>query len=604
MKKSDAFHRHPLLIFTKWRLLWTGALFLLLLTGCQAQPNRTLPLNSIWGRGMLVGEGHMREPVAMAVAPDGSRMHLVWPREEDRGTDLYYAQVDGVQGVVAEGQLHSGLFLPRELHLFLLPDGDLWLLTRAKANKKAFSGVYWLQLSATGALQAPPQLLTPEDQEVASFDAAFRAPDVIELVWERSGDEGGGIYQQRLTVRAGEGEMSKPTLLVEEGEGPSLAMEPAGSLHLLWRQDRTEEGDRLIYYAPIDVDATGPVTGTLLLRHGRNVGVRSSSPKLAYDDGHFYVFWDQEFFSGLAAGTASTMVVSFPKGQPEQILKYEIAIPETISEGENWTEGQYLPVTSDDNAAFRSAYVIFPSAMTTSGQRDRLILLMSAKLTYRFKSEMQPVMAVLQDGVQVGYMPIARSNYFSLYPVGAEDDEGRYYAAWNDYRGPGKYLIFFSSTSKAWQTGVLALKREDVTQDIVSEFGFGLLAAGGLIPMLLFVLVLPLVLLGTMALIGQDRSLDTRTGRIQLIVAMVIYYVIKVVAFAPVLTSATFVRFLTPFWSMLMLVLVPVLIFLIALAAMMLYIKRADPPGMITSFFIFAVIDLILTAIIYAPAFY
>ncbi|NOX62934.1 MAG: hypothetical protein GXP42_13480 [Chloroflexi bacterium] len=581
-----------------------AALMALLLAGCQAQPNRTLPLDTNWGRGLWVGTGHLREPIALAVEPDGTRLYLVWAQKGEQGIGIHTAQIDQNAGIAAEAQLDAGLFLPRTFRLFLLPDGQMRLLTLARPNKDALPGVFYLRLSSSGELLARPERVTPEGWGVESYDAAFRSPDAIELVWEASADVGGGLRHQRLTGLEDGLSTSKPVVLVERGQGPSLVIEPSGALHLLWHDDR-EVGDRLILYAELDATEIGPVEGEVIVQHGRSEGVNFSSPALAYDDDHFYAFWHQEFFSGLAAGTATVSAVSFPKNDPAQTHRFDLAIPEMIPSADAWPENMdFIPIASDDVVAFRSPYALHPSAVRVPTPGDRLMLLMSAKLTYRLKSEMQPVMVILQDGDQVGYAPIARTRFLSYFPVGVGDRAGALYAAWSDFRGAGQYLIFLSSTSAAWQEGILQLKDEDVLQDMLSELGFGLLAAGGLIPMLVFILVLPLVLLALLALTGWDRSLRTRAGRIQLTAAIVIYYVIKTAAFAPALTSPTLTRSLDPLVASAMLLLLPLLIFLAAAAGMALYIHRSDNPGLITSFFIFAIIDLPLTAVIYAPAFY
>ncbi len=594
-------------IFNSPGRLWTRflavVLFAFLLAGCQSQPTRTLPLETTWGRGLLVGTGHLREPVAIAVDPDGSRVHLVWAQKGEQGIDIHTAQIQRDAGLVAEAQLNAGLFLPRSFRLFLLPSGEMRLFTLARPVKDALPGVFYLPLSSEGELLARPQRITPEGWGVVSYDASLNG-EAVELAWEADEDAGRGIFYQRLNDLEREPSASKPIRLTERGQGPSLILEPSGGWHLLWHDDR-DLGDRLILYAALDPANIGPVEGAVLRRHGRSEGVKFSSPRLAMDNDYLYAFWHQEFFSGLAAGTAATSVISFPKGHPDQSRLFEVAIPDAIPAAEAWPEGaDYIPIASDDAVAFRSPYVIDPSALRTESPTDRVILLMSAKLTYRLKSEMQPVMVVLKGGDQVGYAPIARTRFLSQFPVGAGDRNAAFYAAWSDFRGAGQYLVFVSSTSAAWQKGVLQLTGQDALQDILGEIGFGLLAAGGLIPMLVFVLGLPLVLLALLALTGWDRSLQTRAGRIQLVAGMVIYYIIKLAAFAPALTSPTLVRPLSPLLATLALIFLPFFIFLVAAAGMALYIRRSDNPGLITSFFIFAIIDLPLTAIVYAPAFY
>ncbi|HFQ95507.1 MAG TPA: hypothetical protein ENK30_02940, partial [Anaerolineae bacterium] len=475
----------------RWRVLPALALFLLLLTGCRATPIRTLPLDTRWGRGLLVGVSQLHEAPAMQVDERGEGVQLVWGSKQAGRIDLHAARIQRDRGVVSDVDLGTGLFLPRRYRLFTLANGERGLLTLAKPHKEGIPGVFYLRLSPQGDLLAPAQRITPDDARVVSYDALLRPDGALDLVWEarRPEDDARMIFHRRLTGLDAEPAGGDPILLVERGQGPSLFRDAAGALHLLWHLDRELEGDRIILYAPLGDAPAGPVEGVQIKRHGRNPGLRFSSPALTGDDGHLYAFWHLERLSGLSAGTASVTVISFPAGRPDQTREFDIAIPEGIPGREAWPqEGDFIPFAAP--AGRLSGYVLYPGALQNSPPGDRAILLMTAKLTYRMKSELQPVMVALADGGQAGYAPIARSRFISSKPVGASDDAGNLYAAWLDYRGAGKYLVLLSTTSRAWMQGALQLTRSDMMDDIAGEVGFGLLAASALIPMLLFIFLL------------------------------------------------------------------------------------------------------------------
>jgi hypothetical protein len=586
-------------------LLLFSLLLALLLAGCQSIPEHTQSLNTTWSRGMLVGTAHLQEPAAMAVTADGETIHLVWGTRQEGRIDLHLAQIDRQRGVTRTVDLGTGLFLPRRYRLFLLPDGELRLLTLARPDKAGTPGVFYMRLWADGALLGPAQRITPPEMAVASYDAVMRPEGVIELAWERASEADRTIHARQLrALEAPAPQMDAPRLLAAQAQGPSLYLEPSGALHLLWYQDRELEGDRLIFYAPVDAATDGPLAGVRIKRHGRASGVRFSSPLLAGDEGHLYAFWHLERLAGLSAGTATVTVVAFPKGAPQQAREFDLVIPEALPEREDWTgQGFLIRLTPEDVGVRRSGYVLDPRPLAME-EGPTLFLVMTAELSYRMKSRMQPVLAALADGTQVGYAPIARTRFISSRPVGAGDGGGNLFASWYDFRGGGKYLVYLATTSVAWRRGAMQLTRQTLMNDLAEELGFGLLAASAFTPMLLFIVGLPLALLGLLALTGRDRKLNERRGRWQLLAALGVYNIVKFLAFASVLTQPTLLRPLPQAWAMPLMVLIPLGIFLVAAGVMLLYIRRADNPGPITSFLLFALIDLPLTAIIYAPAFY
>ena len=589
-----------------WRAWLILSLLILTLMGCRATPPRTQPLDTPWGRGLWVGTGQLHEAPALLVDAQGERVQLVWGSKQQGKIDLHLAQMTSHAGVVSSMDLDTGLFLPRHYRLFPLATGDTLLLTLARPHKDGVPGVFLVRLSPQGTPQTPPQRITPADAHVVNYDAAMRSDESLDLVWEAlSPDEDGrGLFYHRLRGLTATPSAENLPRFLAQGQSPSLFRDGRGRLHLLWHLDRTSVGDREILYARLNEAPEGPVAGVPIYRHGRNPGLRLSAPALTGDDEHLYAFWHLERLSGLGAGTASVTVVTFPMVQPAQASAFDIVIPEVLPNPDAWRAGGDVIPISETTQARTSGYVFDPRALYFPSPTDHAVLLMSAKLTYRMKSRLQPVMVRLQNGRQVGYAPIARSRFISTRPVGTGDLAGNLYAAWLDYRDTGTYLVLFSSTSPVWKQGALQLSLGDMLEDVLSELGFGLLATSALIPMLLFIFLIPLTLLGLLALSGRDRKLDTRTGRFQLLVAVGCYYLGKIVAFSSALTRPTLIRTLPSPWAEILLPLIPLLIFLAAMGVMLFYIRRADHPGPITSFFLFALVDLLLTSIIYAPAFY
>ena len=575
--------------------------FAIFLSGCSSNGVRSQPLDTVWGRGLSVGTANMREPASIWVDSQDQYAHLVWAQKGDYGIDIHYALVDKEDGVQVNEQLQSGLFLPRSFRLFVTPQGQIHVLTRAKSNKDGISGVYHLQISQNGALIEQPMMITPHNQSVEVYDAVMLPDGQMSLIWESSREAGGGLYHRTLDFK--DDAVGGIMEINAVGQGPSIILDQTGVLHLIWRQDDTDRGVREIYYDSFPNTEVAASDGSLITTHGRSKSASQSQPVIGYDDGHIYVSWHSEIVSGLEAGTGKTVFTTFPKGQPQQAITHDILIPDMAGEvtTSSTDELAYMRV-SPEMAAFSSAYVIYPSPI--SANTSELLLLVSARTSYRMKEEMQPVMAVLVDGIQVGYAPIARTDYLSYFPVGVRNEQGNAYSVWLDYRGGGRYPVYLSSTSPGWKSGILQTKARDIAGDVSRELAFGFLTIVVLIPMTFLVLLLPFTWIIILLLLGRVQDLNTRGGRIQFGVAVVFFYVTKIAAFAPMLSSPSLLRTVSPPLAGILLFALPALIFFIAATAFMVYVRRADPPGLTSGFFLFAITDLFLTVLIYGPTLY
>ncbi len=543
----------------------------------------------------------MREPASMWVDSQNQYTHLVWAQKGDYGIDIHYALVDKEDGIQVSEQLQSGLFLPRSFRLFITPQGQIHVLTRAKSNKDGVSGVYHLQISQNGELIEQPMMITPHNQSVEVYDAVMLPDGQVSLIWESSREAGGGLYHRTLDFKdyAVGGIMEINAI----GQGPSIILDQTGVLHLIWRQDDTDRGMREIYYDSFPNAKVVASDGSLITTHGRSKSASQSQPAIGYDDGHIYVFWHSEIISGLEAGTGKTIFTTFPKGHPQQAVTREILIPDMAGAvtTSSTDELSYTPI-SPEMAAFSSAYVIYPSPISVD--TSKLPLLVSAKTSYRMQEEMQPVMAVLEDGVQVGYAPVARTDHLSYFPVGVRDEQHNAYSVWLDYRGGGRYPVFLSSTSPEWKSGILQTKARDIAGDVSRELAFGFLTVVVLIPMIFLVFFLPFTWIIILLLLGRAQNLNTRGGHIQIGVAIVLFYVTKIVAFGSMLSFPSLLRTVSPPLAGILIFALPALIFFIAATAFIIYVRRADPPGLTSGFFLFATIDLFLTVLVYGPTLY
>lgn len=583
---------------------WLLFLILLpLLVACNTQRYRSDLLNDSWSRGLSIGAGNLREPAALLLDPGGEALHVVRGKRGDNGIDIHYALVDRDRGVLISEQLDAGLFLPRDLHLFLSPTGDLHILTRARPGSEGVDGLYHLALTPEGKLDALPQLLTPINQIVENFDAAQLNDGRVAVVWEAAHETGGGLYAGLLDIDKRVVAPATYIPIVENGQGPSLAWdEVENRLYLLW-YDASELGERAIHYASYDGGELMPDEGMIVHEFGTSDRITYSAPVMGFDDGHIYAFWSREIMGGLGVGTAETRYIAFAKTVPAETPSRSVQIPLVPPESGVQHESHltYTPA-SRNLGGLRSSYVIFPSPV--NGHSGELPLFVSSQSSYRMQEEVQPVMAVFADGDQVGYEYIGRSDHTSYFPVGVRDGEGWLYAVWLDLMVGGNYEVLVSSTAPAWRSGILQTTSQDVAGDVAGELSFGLLATVALVPVVLIILALPFVWLVILLLLGKAEELNTRAGRIQFLIAVAVYLVTKTLAFAPLLASPALLRSAPPAYTGLFTLLLPLAILVLSGAAFWLYTRRADHPGLILGFFIFSVTDVLLSTVIYGPALY
>lgn len=588
---------------TKSKLFLLPLLILLtlILSGCSDQRIRSEPTESEWGRGLSVGTGNMREAGAIALTPDAKALHLVWTQKGGAGIDLHYGLMDRDQGMQISQPLETGLFLPRSTRLFLTPDGGVHIFTLAKPSNSGQTGVFHIAVTAQGSAGAPAPV-TPSNQVVEAYDAVMRPDGRITLAWESSPKTGGGISAFDLTFDGAEAISGGSVRVSSSGRGPQLEMDGDGVLHMLW-YETDKVGSRQFFYDAFLDGEISAASGTMVAEHGSSDRIVFSEPVLGYDDDHIYVFWSREIVGGMGSGTATTAFAAFPKENPGEVASGDIRLPQerigaSIVHASNLA---YIPL-GRQTSGILSSFIIAPYPIN-SNTAD-LPVLLTVKSLYRMQEEAQPVMAVFADGELVGYEPFARTERFSYFPVGARAENGGVYVLWLDLRGGGNYDVYVAASDPAWKAASLKTTPQDISADVSEELSFGLLATVALIPIILILLLIPSAWIAILLLLGRGDDLHSRSGRIQFLIALTIYFIARTAAFAPSLASPPLLSTVPASWASLAVYLLPAIILAIAGIALGIYAWLADRAGMIMGFFVFAVVDVILSALIYGPAMY
>jgi hypothetical protein len=262
---------------------------------------------------------------------------------------------------------------------------------------------------------------------------------------------------------------------------------------------------------------------------------------------------------------------------------------------------QVLAFRGQGDAATRldSTYTYMPYVM--SGQRGELGVILSSYMTLpRRTGRIQIAFVVMKDGHLRGFEVAARTRSTSMRPVAVADDEGAIHLAWIDAGGFSIYEVHYASTSQSVREAVNHLTLKDVLASLVGRT-WSAAAALSFFPMLVVWLFLPFAWLVGFYLLRPDSDLETKTGRVGLVVAMLLYLLSKMLMLPAFLWYAPLLDIIAPRFETVVVLGFPLLIAAIALLAMRAYVRRAERKVVLVAFAIFAGTDSLLSLLLYMP---
>ncbi|MGQ9666388.1 MAG: hypothetical protein ACUVWB_03660 [Anaerolineae bacterium] len=614
---------------TRWTSSWRHhalvilalGIVLVMLTGCELRPAKTPRISKDWSPALRVGSASQHEPAAIAVEEDGSAVHLVWPEAGRAGLAMHYLQLRNSRQPAVDQLIELGLFFPKNYRLFRGKGDALHVFFLAAESAQGNTRLYHAVLDTTGRLTGRPAPISPPTHQVAHYDLAPDGAGGFLAVWEAGGTPA-GIYLQLLD------DSGAPTgdfhLLVADGKEPALAIEPAAGAHLAWITE-TRPQERLLYYAWLEYPFAGAPQAVELTRLYGGIGAIFTTPRLGFDDGHVYVYWSMEYRAGMEQGSARTSFIAFPKGRPSAQQPRTLFLPDTEvlpytalnAQLIQWREaGKIERAGMPAEEAFPDISTVVPLSSEWGGSRfvaypaplslpaELQLVFCSVMTEYRLKDELQPGVAILADGEVLGYQQVARTGNLSWNPSPARDGAGHLYLAWPDTRGQGQYDVYIATTAPALQEAIRRPSQEDIWLGALA-FGWGMLAGlTTFLPFLLVILVFPLAVVVGYHIFGSREDLTERGPRIVLLVAGLLYYAGKLLIFSALLSFPPFRELLPEGIHWMLDFGLPALILTLALLALRLYIRRAQPPRLFVGFFVFALTDALLTMMLYGPGFY
>jgi hypothetical protein len=584
------------------------AVLVISLASCTTTPERTIKASEDWSRGQRLGFGSLMQFNALAVEPDGERVHVVWSGREAQGdaTHLYYAQLDGAGNKVIERKL-AYLFFPRQPRLVLAGGGSVHVLALARRDSTSPDGVFYMQLGPDGTPRGEGLQVSSPEATTLNFEAEGAGDGSVDVFWAEEEGGSAALLHRRLSPH---GEPESDEERVATGEEPSAQIGLDGTVHLAWIGPGSGSG-RCIRYASFLGGNVAPTDGHCVgVMSAKGVGIERPIG-LGLDARHVYIFRSVEWRSGLSAGLSDASYVHFPLGRPQDAREEALSVPEDAGA----YEAASAPVRELEAYGLSQLVMVPPAGVERStgfvqtprpadGQRGQLAVAAGAAVAYRRTDDTQVVLAAYQDGRLVGYELSARTGSLSSWPVLAADAAGHLHMIWMDYDQRSSYSVYYASTDPE----VRARQNTRTTQDLIfgtANTAWGMMSGLSLLPLIVILLLPVIIWCGLFYIFGGDDSVTRRGPAIAFAIALAIYYVAKLAVMSPVLAVPPGLSlmpvWLRSAWPFLMLLIIAAMAGLVFWRA---YWRRAERPALFPAVLWFTLVDAVLTILLYAITFF
>lgn len=548
------------------------------LGGCG--PRRTDPVRSGWTRGLPLAVVDVVDTPSLAATPQAR--WAAWTERAGGGTRLVVAQLDPdgakvtrTEVPVPAGESHTPRLVSLEGTLLLLYLGG--------------GGLHAQPLGPDGSPRGEPVSIVPPELEPTSYDVVA-TPAGLAVAWT---SERAGVQVLRLDSALRPA--GPPRDLAPEGLSPVLALDEAENLHVAWVTS-PGLGRRDLRYAQLSPDLaelSGPWTlGTCT----GGLGAVFSSPALSLDEGWVYGMLSVDYRGGPQAGTLETHLFAARRGNPEDRRISLLALPgappaafEAVAHGL-----RFEPLGPDwVNTYVRAwggySYVHSPA-----------LAMVSVKLPYGRKAELQPAVVLLSEGQVAGWSPIASTGGLSRYGTLARSPEG-WHALWLDMYSKSEQQVLYASTAPGEARWLNRFEWGDLGHLLLTFFS-GLLAGFAAIPMFLLAAVPGLLLVAGHYVLGGEGDLRSWSGKVLFIVAASAYGLLKVALTEMLVPQFPFAAWMTPRLAYLLARVAPWAFLAAALAAVRRYWKRSDEPALLFAYGLLVGVDLLPSLLLIGPA--
>ncbi|MGD8848985.1 MAG: hypothetical protein PVF18_04640 [Anaerolineales bacterium] len=564
----------------------------ILLTGCDAQPDRLWLKSPDWSRAKLIGNTRVGDPVQVAI-------------DNDHTSYLFFIQSRGDRpyprtlAFNRDGELIWDL--PRDEISLQLPanpqilwDGNNLLLFWLDDYK-----IYGATMDTQGEWIIAPKVIS-KDQIVVALASAVDQKGTLS-VWFSTSKENPGLYAISDPFRDPDIELVDP-----QGVNPQLIYDLDGTLHATWARNPRERGmNDFVYgvYPSGDLQAGKSTTIVSPVIYGTTV---LEGPNLGIDANNTYVFWSITFFSGPEAGTVRAQYVFVPRGEFEPVSTARIiSVP--------WSHD--LIYEEADDASIRSGRrVLLEPGFNGGGNyvvniypnqkfADELAFTFQARLGYLMrKVQSQVSVAYLKEGFTSSYQPISFTQSQSSNPFLASDDLDYLHLTWLEKGNLPGWAIYYTSTAPGMVRGLGGTSGDDVSRTSI-EVLFGLAIGALLIP-----IAIAWTLPSTLILLLILRILDWLNARndwamiISLPLSILVLWVVKIGLLPGILSYTPFsawIPFLPPSLTPVLRIAVPVSIMTLGILIAWKFTLQREERPILQFFLIYSIVDGVLSMAIY-----
>jgi hypothetical protein len=574
------------------KLRWVIVLsIMMLVTGCSAKFEKGRKPSDDLSRGLPLGED-ASSTVALAVNPDGTNIHAVWPYQTDTGTtSLRYVKLSQDAEFIIDRDVLDFSGRARTPQILLAGNNHLQLIWVERADENSNWVLWYVELDDHGNLQNEPVRISDPASGVGSYVASPEGENGTLVIWEDKATNGLNWVQ----ISAGAGGITSPEILVQEGNKPSMRMDNQGNYHIIWMMDE------YLFYDQFLLGDSKPLDGTEIARISVGTGARLDQPAIGLSDGWVYVFWSILKQSGLEAGTASTEYISFPVGSPLEKPTTRIGISPLEEQPFQpylgiFTLSQFVRAIDPIRSV---AYVYEPVA--AQAYQPELAIAVATKQLNRLDLYDQIAICLLEGGQLKGYTFGTKTLEISGDVAITSDSNGNLHLVWRD--GFTGSRVYYATTA--------ARTREIIDRLDVSDLPRLLLNGGleGITGILLFPFAFPwiaigLILLVVWRLIRNDENLDNKVSRLLMVLSVISYHGSKFLFMPTIIDYVPFSAWIdVPSDRQLALRIgVPLIIFAIAMMIAEL-IRRKLGPSTIRYYLAIVLVDVVLTLAIYGVNF-
>jgi hypothetical protein len=555
---------------------------MLFVMGCTVETDRTGKPSPDWSRALKLGRASLKQPVALQV-DNRQHVHLVW-----YDNNLHYAHLDQEAQILTSESLNLDLPNPRRPQLLLDHAGTLHL---AWLSRDQVQSLYHTTIAPDGAI----------DMDVSSFTMYPSPGGEIQFVLAASeADRAPSIWHTGLDTG------TKPTPLVDQGIDPYAIVDRDGTIHLTWVTERGLTA-RTIYYATLDNNqlALTPPTGQKLTDFEFSESGVYYGPLIGLDANRVYVIWSvQSLGGGLTPTSAFSYYVAFERGESSVSDPRTITLPANTRptyQDRRLDSTPHITSLAPADVGQRSGFLNAPSVPQVP--QEALPIAFSLLTESSADSQIQLAVAVLDQEEPLGYALSSETESASVMPTLAADQEGNLYLAWIDVAGFNEFSVHYATTAPEARRWLDRTSSQDLALG-AADILFGVLSGVGLVPIAGIWSFPAIVWVVVFFIFSGQEEMDRAPTRIGFAIGIIIYVSIKVLLLPGLFAGTPFLHVFPSGMATVVGITVPAIIVLLALLAVYVYTRRAQRATIFKALFIFCLIDIGLTLILYAPGFF